>query len=263
MLFQLVILTLGTIAAPQSYSNEPPAYEAPKPAYEAAKPAYEAPKSPENAYEAKPKPATPAYGAPATKNKSKPRNSYVAPANTRCWKSAVFAKEAPGKCTPDQCTNVSDSVFRDGKCFQPCPPGHYGVGGVCFKNCPSKYPVFCGATCAKDDASCPDYSKKLDVDNSNFFANVKLLAQSAMENKTCDTPLRRKLNKSSTSAWEYQLAAMIKENSKGILAQEDLQTAVDLLVKHAGEGTPIVWSDLDCPKAREAIANAFKVGYCK
>lgn len=44
--------------------------------------------------------------------------------------------------------------FDAGLCYAPCNAGYSGVGPVCWGQCPSDFPVSCGAACAKDGESC-------------------------------------------------------------------------------------------------------------
>src|SRR5579883_1032597 len=84
------------------------------------------------------------------------------------------------KCTADTCTASCPAGFRDdglncekdhyergkplrcsqgleeqaGLCYSPCPNGSKGAGVVCWQDCPSSYPVRCGAACAKTKQDC-------------------------------------------------------------------------------------------------------------
>lgn len=39
-------------------------------------------------------------------------------------------------------------------CYNKCPSGSYGVGPVCWQNCPSSTPFDCGVMCTEDESIC-------------------------------------------------------------------------------------------------------------
>ena len=55
----------------------------------------------------------------------------------------------------------TDQQYDAGLCYTPCKDRYYGIGPVCWTECPTHAPKSCGAFCAVDDKQCLDYTKAL------------------------------------------------------------------------------------------------------
>jgi hypothetical protein len=49
-----------------------------------------------------------------------------------------------------------DLEYDAGLCYTPCSTGLYGVGPVCWEDCPEINPVSGGAICCRDGTTCSD-----------------------------------------------------------------------------------------------------------
>ena len=66
----------------------------------------------------------------------------------------------------------SDQEFDAGLCYDSCGKGHYGVGPVCWSECPSHSPVTCGAICTQDSKQCIEITKALFSAGINIGINA-------------------------------------------------------------------------------------------
>ena len=73
----------------------------------------------------------------------------------------TYAKASYGRGAGYPLTCPSGQDEDAGLCYPPCTTGYYGVGPVCWENCPTLDPVSGGAICCRDGETCSDKIKAL------------------------------------------------------------------------------------------------------
>ena len=89
----------------------------------------------------------------------------------------IFGKESYGRgvgTVPKSCLHGQE--YKDGLCYQPCKPGHKGVGHICWQVCKTTtsargipMPTDCGTACATTRQDCTKWHGSLTKEYLEYF----------------------------------------------------------------------------------------------
>ena len=168
------------------------------------------------------------------------------PNNVRCWKNS----------------NKNSRIFPFVTAYKPCSSGQTKLGSICVNDCTGTFPHPCGGTCVTSSDKCPD-GNELSASNAEFFTNIEILAQNAIDGKDCVGLKQTKpFSTAGTPTWLNQLNYFIKDYNPSA-RDEVLDRAAEVLIEHAISGKQIDWEKEKCQESKEAIVKAFKSGLCK
>ena len=171
--------------------------------------------------------------------------------------STAFGAATYGKPSAVRCWKNSELVLSD----KSCAAGYTKRGTACIKDCLGSFPYPCGGTCVTSSGKCPD-GNELSASNVEFFTNIAILAQNAIDGKDCIGLVATKpFSTAGTPTWLKQLDYFIKDYNP-TARDEVLDRAAEVLIEHAISGKQIDWKKENCPESKAAIVKAFKNGRC-